>query len=307
MTRPRGSLADAGAPLPEDRVGPPPCEVCRTPTAAWPIGDGCELWRCPSCGHVARDLERCWANARAHAWGGDPGFDRIRSALTMRSLRSVAPRAGPIDVLEIGFGRGLLLGRFVERGDRVSGIDPGMLERGLTGPLRGRATLHALPAEEVDLAPGSFDLIYGIHVIEHLRDPAAVFASCHRALRPGGSLYLMTPNAASKGLELFGPAWWNLEDPTHVRFFSRVSVTRALRDAGFDRVLTRVPRWDSLTLEISSLLRKVGRRAGRHGVLASKATLPVYAALLPVAAAARALWPAVSPSMEVLARKGPGG
>ncbi len=223
----------------------------------------------------------------------------------MRHLRSIAPGPGPLNVLEIGFGRGLLLSRFVRRGDRVSGIDPGLLERRLPQALRDAATLHAQPAESVELPAESFDLVYGIHVVEHLADPGAVFRACHRALRPGGVAYFMTPNAGSKGLTLFGEAWWNLEDPTHVRFFSRASITRALRDAGFAHVHTRIPPMDSLSLEISSLLRVLRRGAGEHGVLGSRATLPIYAGLLPVAAALRVLWPAVAPSIEVLARKEP--
>jgi 2-polyprenyl-3-methyl-5-hydroxy-6-metoxy-1,4-benzoquinol methylase len=281
----------------------PSCEICGTTVDPWPIAPGCWLWRCPSCDHVMRDLDLCWANAREHAWGGDAGFDRIRTKLTMRSLLSVIPNRDPLDVLEIGFGQGLLLSAFLERGHRVSGIDPGMLERGVGESLRTRATLYAAPAEGVDLPAGSFDMVFGVHVIEHLKDPAAVFASCERALRPGGLAYFMTPNAGSRGLELFRDAWWNLEDPTHVRFFSRRSISLALRAAGFERVLTRIPRWDSMSLEISSLLRRLRRESGPHGVLSSKATMPLYAGLLPVAIAARALWPALSPSMEVLGLK----
>jgi SAM-dependent methyltransferase len=60
----------------------------------------------------------------------------------------------------------------------------------------------------------------GASLVEHLDDPAAVFRTCHRALRPGGILYLVTPNAGSGGLRVFGESWWNLEDPTQVRFFT---------------------------------------------------------------------------------------
>ncbi len=279
----------------------PECEVCAGEVVEWPVGRACTLWRCPSCGHVMRDLDRCWAHARAHPWGGDEGFDRIRSALTMRSLRSILPANGHLDVLEIGFGRGLLLERFLARGDRVVGIDPGMLERDVPAELRERATLHAEPAESADLPPESLDLVYGVHVVEHLADPGAVFRACRQALRPGGVAYFMTPNADSGGLRVFKDAWWNLEDPTHVRFFSRSSISRALHDAGFGRVLTRVPRWDSLSLEISSLFRMLGRDGAEHGVLSSRAAKPAYAALLPVAVAARLAWRGISPSIEVVA------
>jgi SAM-dependent methyltransferase len=206
-------------------------------------------------------------------------------------------------ILEIGFGRGMLLRRFLEEGHEVSGIDPGMLQRDLDPSLLERATLHADAAEAVELAPGSFDLIYGIHVVEHLRDPAAVFRACHAALRPGGVLYLMTPNARSDGLRLFRESWWNLEDPTHIRFFSPRSVAVMLRDAGFPVGRVRTPMWDSLTLEISSALREFVRDPGEHGILAVRGTKPIYAGLLPLAVACRMVWPRLSPSMVIVARR----
>jgi SAM-dependent methyltransferase len=250
-----------------------------------------------------RDLTISPANHRAHAWGGDGGFDRVRSALTLRGLKRAAGERGHMRVLELGFGRGLLLSRFLRDGHDVAGVDPGMLQRDLEPDLASRADLRAESAETAELGTREFDLIYAIHVVEHLRDPAHVFRSCFRALRPGGTLYLMTPDAGSAGLRVFRDAWWNLEDPTHIRFFSRRSITGMLRAAGFERGRVRTPRWDSITLDISSLLRTVDRSSGEHGILGEPWAKPVYAALLPAAIAARAAWPSLSPSMEVVTRK----
>jgi SAM-dependent methyltransferase len=253
---------------------------------------------------VIRDLERCRAGARVHPWGGSDAFDRVRIALTLRSLRRALPQTRSLDVLEIGFGRGLLLSRLLREGHRATGVDPGALERDLDRTVRSRATILAQPAESLDLPEASFDLVYGIHVVEHLSDPAAVLRTCRRVLRPGGLLYLMTPNADSMGLRLFREAWWNLEDPTHVRFFTPRSISTMLRTAGFERGRSRVPLWDSQSIEISSLIRMVRPAPGPHGVLGSKALFPLYAALLPFSLLVRVVWPALSPSMEVLAWKG---
>ncbi len=253
-----------------------------------------------------RDPAVCPANHREHAWGGDGGFDRVRSALTLRSLRrasAIRAESPRLRVLELGFGRGILLTRLLRDGHEVTGIDPGMLQRDLEPDLVAHGTLRAESAETADLGTSAFDLIYGVHVVEHLRDPAAVFHSCFEALRPGGALYLMTPDAESAGLRVFRDAWWNLEDPTHIRFFSPRSITGMLRAAGFERGRVRTPRWDSITLEISSLLRMVDRRPGEHGILGEPWARPVYAALLPVAVAVRAAWPALSPSMEVITHR----
>jgi hypothetical protein len=53
-----------------------------------------------------RDLDRCQARPHANPWGGNGAFDRLRLALTERALRRVAPDRRPLDVAEIGFGRG---------------------------------------------------------------------------------------------------------------------------------------------------------------------------------------------------------
>lgn len=50
-------------------------------------------------------------------------------------------------------------------------------------------------------APGSFDLIVCLDVLEHLSRPAAALANLHEALAPGGLLVLKLPNALSwKGI-----------------------------------------------------------------------------------------------------------
>jgi SAM-dependent methyltransferase len=243
--------------------------------------------------------------ARDHPWGGCGIFDRVRSALTVRSLERLLPRGTPLRILEIGMGRGLVLSHFMGGGHETWGIDPGALEREVVPSLRSGATIFARAVEEVDLPEGAFDLVYGIHVVEHLRDPALVFRTCHRALRPGGILYLITPNGASDGLRLFGERWWNLEDPTHVRFFSPRSISIMLSRAGFQRARIRNPIWDSLSIEISSLVRTIRPSGREHGVLDNRAMLPVYAVLSPAALGVRAVWPRLSPSMEVVAAKEP--
>jgi ubiquinone/menaquinone biosynthesis C-methylase UbiE len=44
---------------------------------------------------------------------------------------------------------------------------------------------------------GRFDVVVSFEVFEHLEQPAAYLAECHRVLRPGGRLLLSTPNRAT--------------------------------------------------------------------------------------------------------------
>jgi SAM-dependent methyltransferase len=63
---------------------------------------------------------------------------------------------------------------------------------------RGIAVVRAsIDAPSLPLATGSVDVVVMSEVIEHLVDTDSAIESAHRALKPGGSLLLSTPNLAS--------------------------------------------------------------------------------------------------------------
>jgi SAM-dependent methyltransferase len=201
------------------------CEVCGAGVRDWRLRGGGVLFRCPVCAHVERDMTACPAGARDVGYGGDPGLDAVRLRLTERRLRALSPDGR--SVFEIGYGSGALLRRFLDAGWSVAGVDKGQLEVGVDAEVVRRGRLDRGELETVPAA-GGHDLVVGVHVLEHLRDPAAGLAAAYRLLRPGGTLALVTPTADSLGPDWFGDAWWLLEDPTHLRFFSPDSARRAL-------------------------------------------------------------------------------
>jgi len=90
-------------------------------------------------------------------------------------------------------------------------------------------------------AAGSFDAITMNHVIEHVHDPHAELAMAWRLLRPGGMIFVETPNIDAMGHLLYGPAWRGLEPPRHLVLFCWREMREALKRAGFGR-LTRIAR-----------------------------------------------------------------
>jgi hypothetical protein len=58
----------------------------------------------------------------------------------------------------------------------------------------------------------------------------------YRILRPGGTIWLNTPNLASRGREIFGNAWYALDVPRHLILFNPDSLTAALRSSGFRNI-----------------------------------------------------------------------
>lgn len=275
------------------------CEVCGGRTADWVLGPGAVLDRCTGCGHLRRDLHRCPAGARAGAWGGEARLDGVRLELTYRRLLRALP-SPPRRVFDVGYGTAALLRRFLDAGaDAVDGTDPGALGLAADPVVAARGGLRTIPVEEVPAPQRGYDLVTAIHVVEHAPDPAGFVRACVRLLAPGGTLVLLTPAGDSDGLRLFGPAWWMLEDPTHVRFFSAESLRRLLSDAGLG---TRVERLvtDSLAVEAASLRRRLGR-SPEQGVLAAGTTRAMAAASLPLVLPARALRPRLRPTLQATA------
>ncbi|HUR40581.1 MAG TPA: methyltransferase domain-containing protein [Verrucomicrobiae bacterium] len=107
---------------------------------------------------------------------------------------------GEARVLECGAGIGatfdLLASQMRLRTDQYRGIE---WHEGAAAHARQRG-LHV---ETLDLNQGlsadhaDYSCIYALSVLEHLLNPCALLRDCHRALRPGGTLVLLTPNIST--------------------------------------------------------------------------------------------------------------
>jgi SAM-dependent methyltransferase len=88
-----------------------------------------------------------------------------------------------------------------------------------------------------ELPERHFDAIVMADVIEHLADPAGALTRARGLLREGGVLCLVAPDAGSAVARALGARWWSVI-PTHVHYFTRVSLARLLRHCGFDVIAT---------------------------------------------------------------------
>lgn len=283
-----------GAP-PQDR-----CEICGGMTGRLTLRGGGSLRRCDTCGHLTRDLQDAPAGHRDHAYGGEPTLDAWRLALTYRLLTA---EGVPDSVFEVGFGAGSLLRRFLDAGAIVAGTDPDQLAIDVDPVVRARGELHTEPIEELAATDRQVELAYGIHVLEHVQHPLRTLEHVTGLLRPGGRVQFLTPAGDSAGLRLYGSAWWMLEDPTHVRFFTAESLRRAALSVGLTDVRVTRPAMDSLVTDVASIARRVRPRARPHGVLAERPVLFAGLASAPLVLGARAIRPGLRPTLQLTARK----
>jgi len=111
-------------------------------------------------------------------------------------------------LLEVGSGYGLLVAVARRRhGIHAFGLEPGGQFQGTVAVSRRIMQAYGVPdhcvvqgwGEDVPFAEGSFDVVYSVNVLEHVRDPFRVLSESVRVLRPSGHLVFVIPNYGS---------WW---------------------------------------------------------------------------------------------------
>jgi 2-polyprenyl-3-methyl-5-hydroxy-6-metoxy-1,4-benzoquinol methylase len=169
-------------------------------------------------------------------------------------------------VLDVGCSSGYLARPLVERGNTIVGIELDPEAARAAEEFCERVLVGDVETMELPLEPGSFDVVLGGDVIEHLRDPGATLARLRPFLRPGGRIVLSTPNIANWAirLSLLSGRWRYTErgilDRSHTHLFTRATLAETLERAGY-----RVERID-FSVPVpgdSDLLDGVGRAIGR--------------------------------------------
>ncbi len=178
------------------------------------------------------------------AWVKSYLFDRHRMRHILRPLKDGS------QVLDIGAGAGRLL-RLIRD---ISKVDLRLYANDIRFDDETRrglqeADIHLVEGiiEHCEI-PEKFDAITGIHTIEHVLDPRAVFAWTYDHLTPGSVLYLETPDANALCRSIFGNNWGHTHFPRHINLFSKKHLASLAVDAGFEIVshgnTTSAPAWN---------------------------------------------------------------
>lgn len=153
---------------------------------------------------------------------------RLQFDRQMRYLPRL-PEGGRL--LDLGFGSGAYLELARDGGWAVTGADPDPVvvdaarKRGLDVRQGG--------IEAFSDQTESFDVVTLSHVIEHVPNPQDTLKSAYNLLKPGGTMWICTPNLAGPGHQHFGRHWRGLEPPRHLIIFNRSALINCAASLGF--------------------------------------------------------------------------
>ncbi len=194
-----------------------------------------------------------------HSHKGDDGSSHS-------AVLDMVGQSGRLDVLDLGCSGGELAHAIRCAGHHVTGVD--VVE---VADVRERVDrfvrsdlAQGLPLDEL---AGEYDLIVAADVIEHLPRPLQTLKEARGLLRPGGQLLLSVPNFAHWYprirvlLGAFGYDRRGILDDTHLRFFTRRTLRRTVRRAGFDILEERCTGLPLGVLSESSSARLKGAHA----------------------------------------------
>ena len=138
-------------------------------------------------------------------------------------------------VLDVGCGTGKLVKFLNDNCFQAYGCDNADIAVNAAQNINKKNAIIKASAIKLPFKKHSFDLISSISTIEHLtKKEAGEFVNeVKRVLKPNGFIFVVTPNFASPWRFIQIKKWFGYSDPTHINFFTPLSLAKLLKDYGF--------------------------------------------------------------------------
>ena len=136
-------------------------------------------------------------------------------------------------LLEVGCGDGDFLVQAAMKQFSVEGIDysPHSVRK-TQAKLPPGTPVHCGEISVLADRAAAYDLCVACDVIEHVRQPAVFLNTVGRLLRPGGWVFLVTPDFDSLTARLMGSRWLEFK-AEHMFYYTPATLRRQLTQAGF--------------------------------------------------------------------------
>lgn len=237
------------------------CEVLRHQRFVLPEGHppatGYDLVCCQNCGFVyadtrisQHDYDRFYSqfskygDRQTATGGGDTTWDADRLRHTASYIDSILPDT-ETRILDIGCANGGLLRALKDlrgEGDRLCGVDPSPICVANTREFQGlESHIGFLPSLPNHL--GQFDCVILSHVLEHVSELGSAIENLDSCVRPGGYVYVETPDASRYAEFLAAPFQdFNTE---HINHFSLCSAWPTCLDLQVGSASIKDRKWSS--------------------------------------------------------------
>jgi SAM-dependent methyltransferase len=255
------------------------CLVCDRPQSKGLRRGTFSYFRCAQCGLLSSvpvpTAEQIENHYKQKFLAGNYETARRHAAQYRRVHEQLADFMGgkPGDrVLDVGCFTGELLSILSSRGAEVHGLEL-QAEAVAIANERLPGRVYQADVFGTNFPPGPYDVVTMMGVIEHVTDPAAFVRRAYSLLRPGGRLFLQTPDSGSLIARLARAHWPPLAPVEHIHLFSRPALRELLSRCGFSDIRFRAhvkwlsvgyvyemlrdfgPEWRRLLWPIHALLR----------------------------------------------------
>jgi 2-polyprenyl-3-methyl-5-hydroxy-6-metoxy-1,4-benzoquinol methylase len=260
-------------------MSPPNCAICTSPLQGEVkvrLGKSC-LRACAACGSWTYLPRQTAVEQMAiHDTGDyfDHPYFALRRTVTpalLRRCRDIFARLAEAAGISALRGQPLLdvgcdTGVFLQAAAQEFGIVPfgvDVAKRAAEAALALGVEAYPTTIEQAPEHLKDFPAITAIDLIEHVADPASFLREIRKRLRPGGVLYLETPNIQSAVYRMgcvlsrvtFGwptELFERLFPPQHIQYFNVASLATLAHTVGLEvvRLGTRVLPWDDIAASI---------------------------------------------------------
>ena len=212
------------------------CLICQSPDIRVLKGyERFPLVRCASCKFVF--MHRIPTKKELDDYYAHYGAVRYLSPLTVEAYERLLDEFEPYRklnrILDVGCGNGWFLEQALKRGWEAHGTEYGkeLVENG---------SAKGIVMKEGVLGPDSFngakfDIIVSSEVIEHINNPMPELTNMHKLLRPGGLLYITTPNFNSYVRYYLKADFTVIFYPEHLSYYTPRTLHTVLSKTGFKR------------------------------------------------------------------------